>query len=107
VVGSDCMFAAQVVVRTDDGHTIFDRRSHALLNTPKSVVVHSHVWLANAVRVNKGAVIGTGAVVAQGSIVGGSVEPHCIYGGVPAKKLREDVVWSRSASYDDIPLIFR
>lgn len=51
--------------------------------------------------------IGIGAVVAQGSIVGGNVEPHCIYGGVPAKKLREDVVWSRSASYDDIPLIFR
>ncbi len=101
------MTAAQVVVRTDDGHTIFDRSTQVTLNTPRSTVVHSHVWLGNGVRVNKGAVIGTGAVLAQGSIVSSNVEPRSVCGRVTAKKLRDEVMWSRSAIYGDSQLFFR
>ncbi len=36
-----------------------------------------------------GAVIGNGAVIAAGAVVTGEVEPFAIYGGVPARKLRD------------------
>lgn len=36
-----------------------------------------------------GATIGNGAVIAAGAVVKGDVEPFAIYGGVPARKLRD------------------
>ncbi|MBI0436019.1 hypothetical protein D9598_19580 [Roseomonas sp. KE0001] len=107
IVGNDCMFAQSVVLRTDDGHGIFSRTTGEQVNGPASVAVHEHVWLGNAVRVNKGAVIHRGSVLAAGSVVSGTVEPHCVYGGVPAHKIREDVTWSRTMQFEDIPELYR
>ena len=36
-----------------------------------------------------GVKIGNGAIVAAGSVVTKDVEPYAIYGGVPAKKIKE------------------
>lgn len=107
VIGDDCMFAHACVIRTNDGHSIFDRASQQLVNKPKSIVVKAHVWLANGVRVGKGSIIDSGSVVGQGSIVSGYLESNCVYAGVPARKVREGIVWSRSAVYGGIPPRFR
>ena len=36
-----------------------------------------------------GVIVGEGSVVAAGSVVSSDVEPYTIYGGVPAKKIRD------------------
>jgi acetyltransferase-like isoleucine patch superfamily enzyme len=107
LVGDDCMFSNSIILRTTDHHGIFDRSTKARLNEPADVVVGAHVWLGNGARVNKGTRIGTGTVVGQMSIVGGTLEANCIYAGVPARKLRSDVVWSRNEGYGGIPKQFR
>jgi len=106
-VGDDCMFSNSIILRTTDHHGIFDRSTRERLNEPADVVVESHVWLGNGVRVNKGTRIGSGTVVGQSSIVGGTLEANCIYAGVPARKLRSDIVWSRTEGYRGVPKAYR
>jgi acetyltransferase-like isoleucine patch superfamily enzyme len=107
VIGNDCMFARDVVLRTDDGHGIFSRETQEQINIPSSVSVHEHVWLGSSARVNKGSVVHRGSVIGAGSVVSGAVEAHCVYAGVPARKIRDGIVWSRTNAYADIPESFR
>jgi acetyltransferase-like isoleucine patch superfamily enzyme len=107
IIKDDCMLAHGVVLRTSDGHTIWSRESRELLNPPGSIVVEPHVWLANGVRVGKNSVIGTGCVIAQNSIVNSTLDPNSLYGGLPARKIRDGIVWSRNQSFEGIPKRFR
>lgn len=102
-VGNDGMMSNAVVVRTSDGHTIFDAATKAEINASESVFIGHHVWLGNDSRVNKGTVIGSGSVLGQRSIASRTLDANCIYAGIPARKVREGIVWSRTTSYDDIP----
>lgn len=52
------------------------------------VVINSGVWIAANVTILKGVTIGEGAVIAAGAVVTSDVEPYAIYGGVPAKKIK-------------------
>lgn len=47
------------------------------------------VWIGQEVRVKGGIKIGTGAVIAAGSIVTKDVAPYTIVGGVPARVIRQ------------------
>lgn len=51
--------------------------------------IASDVWVGANVVVLKGVSIGQGAIIAAGSVLTRSVGPHEIWGGVPAKKLRD------------------
>jgi acetyltransferase-like isoleucine patch superfamily enzyme len=103
VLGKDCMVSNGVRIRTSDSHGIFDAATGEALNEPRDVFVGDHVWLGNSCRVNKGSVIGNGTVVGQTSVVSGRLDPNAIYAGVPARKLREGIVWSRTTNIADVP----
>lgn len=103
VLGNDCMVSNDVVLRTSDGHTIFDAATKTAINGSQSLFVGHHVWLGNGCRVNKGAQVGSGSVVGQKSVASGRMDTNAIYAGMPARKVRDGVVWSRTPSYDDIP----
>ena len=102
IIGRDCMFSNSVVLRTNDAHGIFDLSTQKLINPPEDVIVGEHVWLGNGVRVSKGSNVGRSSVVGQGAIVSGSVEAHSVYAGVPARKVKGGVTWSRSTDWGDI-----
>lgn len=107
VIGEDCMLSNSIMIRTDDGHGIFNRSTRELLNDFQPVVIENHVWIGNGARVNKGTRIGTGTVLGGLSVAAKTLEPNCVYAGVPARKLREDIVWSRTFNFDDIPEDYR
>ena len=50
----------------------------------KSTTIGNDVWLGRNVRVQSGSSIGDGAVVAEGSLVRGELEPYGVYAGRPA-----------------------
>jgi acetyltransferase-like isoleucine patch superfamily enzyme len=102
-VGNDCMISNSVILRTSDGHTIFDAETRQSINAPADVLIGHHVWLGNSSRVNKGTIIGSGTVVGQCAIASGEIEPNSVYAGIPAKQKKRGIVWSRTTSYDDIP----
>lgn len=102
-LGNDCMASNSIMIRTSDGHAIFDRSTGSPINDPADVMIGHHVWLGNSSRVNKGTRIGTGTVVGQCAIASGSLDAAALYAGTPARKLKEGVVWSRTHRYEDIP----
>ena len=51
------------------------------------IIIHDDVWIGYGSIILSDVEIGTGSIIAAGSIVSKDVQPYCIYGGVPAKKL--------------------
>jgi acetyltransferase-like isoleucine patch superfamily enzyme len=58
------------------------------------IAIEDRVWIGNKATVMKGVHIGTGAVIAAGSIVTRDVPAHALAGGIPAKVIRENVEWT-------------
>lgn len=59
-----------------------------VLNTRKSLIIGSDVWIGYGAKIIEGITIGHGAVIGAGSIVTKDVEPYAIYAGNPAKFIR-------------------
>ncbi len=54
----------------------------------RDIIIEDDVWIGANAMILRGARVGKGSVIAAGSVVTKDVEPYCIYGGVPAKKIR-------------------
>jgi acetyltransferase-like isoleucine patch superfamily enzyme len=50
--------------------------------------IGNDVWIGYGSVIMGGVTIGHGAIIAAGSVVVKDVEPYCIYGGVPARKIK-------------------
>lgn len=96
-IGDDCMLAGDIVFRTNDMHAILDA-SGAIINAARPIVVDDHVWIGQRCTILKGVTIGAGCVVGSGAVVTKSVPPASAIGGNPARVLRSDIAWTRSAS---------
>lgn len=57
--------------------------------TPQKTVVGKDCWIGAHSIIITGVRIGDGAIIAAGSVVTKDVEPYTIYGGVPAKKIKD------------------
>lgn len=95
VVCDDCMFANTNILRTSDNHMIFDGDTGKRVNFPEDIYIGRHVWLTEDARVLKGVKIGSGAIVGNRALVVKDVECNTIVGGIPAKKIKENVFWER------------
>jgi chloramphenicol O-acetyltransferase type B len=51
--------------------------------------IGNDVWVGYGVIIMGGVTISDGAIIAAGSVVTKNVEPYCIYGGYPAKKIKD------------------
>ena len=98
IVGDDCMFANDVVIRNSDAHPIFDLESDLQLNMPDGIVhIEPHVWIGEQVNILKSVTIGACSIVALGSTVTKDIPRFSIAKGVPAKATAKDsLYWARS-----------
>lgn len=94
-IGSKVLMGPNITIITGDhridvvGKDIIDVSDNEKLpEHDADVVIKDGVWIAVNVTILKGVTIGEGAVIAAGAVVTGDVEPYSIYGGVPAKKLK-------------------
>lgn len=91
-IGSDVMFGPGVTVLCGD-HQINEIGVRIAFAKQQSsckgeVVISDDVWVGANTTILKGVTIGTGAVIAAGSLVNKNVLPYSVYGGVPAKFIR-------------------
>ena len=55
----------------------------------KSIKIGNDVWVGSDVKILDGIKIGDGAIIAAGAVVNKNIEPYSIYGGIPAKKIKD------------------
>jgi acetyltransferase-like isoleucine patch superfamily enzyme len=99
IVGDDCMFSYDIVIRNSDAHPVVSVDSGIQLNAPKgSVVIEPHVWVGERVSILKDCVVGACSVIGFGAIVTKSIPRFASAAGVPARVISSDSskVWSRS-----------
>ena len=63
----------------------------------QKIIIEDDVWIGVGSIILSGVTIGIGSIVAAGSVVTKDIEPYSIYGGNPAKKIR-----NRFDSDDDL-----
>ncbi|MBO1073779.1 acyltransferase [Roseomonas marmotae] len=101
LVGEDCMFATEIVLRPTDMHAVFDLNTGRVINNPTEpnppIILYPHVWLGQRVTVLKGVTIGPGAIVGASALVTKDVPPSTAVGGNPARMITEDVTWTRAS----------
>lgn len=91
-LGNDVLLAPGVVIAPTN-HAIARRdvpiRLQGFMPSRGGVVIEDDVWIgANSVLID-GVHIGKGAVVAAGSVVNSPIPAYEIWGGVPARKLKD------------------
>lgn len=101
-VGKDCMFAQNVELRTDDAHPIYDVDTGNRSNYSADIEIGDHVWLANSVRVLKGAKIGSGSYVGVYSVVNRQFPNNCGIVGSPAKICAINKTWTRPSLFENL-----
>jgi acetyltransferase-like isoleucine patch superfamily enzyme len=85
IIGENVCIAAQVMIWT----LHHDYNSIDFLAVGDRVEIGDFAWLASRCIVLPGVKIGKGAVIASGAVVTKDVEPFTVVGGVPAKKIGE------------------
>jgi acetyltransferase-like isoleucine patch superfamily enzyme len=64
-------------------------RHQGFASSKGGIEIEDDVWIGSNAVILDGARIGRGAIIAAGSVVGGTVPPYEIWGGVPAVKIRD------------------
>lgn len=90
-IGNHVMIAPELVLMTANHGTSRDSLMMFQPMTPKPVVIGSDVWIGRRVTILPGADIADGCVIAAGAVVAGKTEPYAVYGGVPARKIKDRV----------------
>lgn len=95
-IGENCMFSYNIVMRTGDSHTIYDKETKEVLNFPKNIEIGNHVWLTANVKLLKGGKIPDNCIVGTNSLVTKAFEEeNCIIAGSPAKVVKTGVNWHK------------
>ncbi len=76
-IGTPVRLASQI--RDDD---------YNWLGLKEVTIIEDDVWVGYNSTIMSGVKIGIGSIIAAGSVVTKDVEPYTIYGGVPAKKIK-------------------
>ncbi len=87
-IGDDCLIASRTTF-VDVGHGIDPSSKMNLQDTvAEEIKIEEDVWIGSSCVIIKGVTIGKGSVVAAGSLVNKSIPPYQIWGGVPAKFIK-------------------
>lgn len=92
-IGENCLFSDGISLRTSDHHSIIDLDTLEQLNFPADITIGDHVWICPDVMVLKGVDIGAGSILASRALVQTSIPPKELWGGVPARMIKQRVSW--------------
>lgn len=100
-IGSDCMFANAIEIRTGDSHSIIDTTTGKRINKAQDVIIKNHVWVGAHVSILKGSLISSNSIVAtRGLVTRAFDKPGILIAGIPAKEVRGNINWDRRRLYD-------
>lgn len=91
-IGNNVLIAGNTQIIDSNGHILsMDAPEKRLRkkDVPKEIIIENNVWIGANCIILKGAFIGEGAVISAGSVVKGEVPKHAIFGGNPAKLIKQ------------------
>jgi acetyltransferase-like isoleucine patch superfamily enzyme len=100
VIGDNVLIGANVVIST--GKHYLGNDFESILETPVlelPITIGSSVWIGANVTVLPGVIIAPGCIIGANSVLLKSTGPNEIWGGVPAKLIKNVEPISRDASY--------
>ena len=87
-IGNDCLIASRTTF-VDVGH---GTDPNSAMNTQgtiaEEITIEEDVWIGSSCVIIKGVTVGKGSVIAAGSLVNKSIPAYQIWGGVPAKFIK-------------------
>jgi acetyltransferase-like isoleucine patch superfamily enzyme len=89
IIGNNCSIAPFVYV-VDSNHSYLKNMFiNEQPNVCEKIEIKDDVWIGAGCIILKGVIIGKGSVVAANSVVNCSIPEYEIWGGVPAKKIKD------------------
>lgn len=91
-IGKNCLIASNVQIMDSNGHELSFNDVENRINTrdiPEEVIIGDNVWIGANSIVLPGVHIGNGSVIAAGSVVVKDVPPMSLYGGNPARLIKD------------------
>ena len=91
IIGSFCSIGPDVKIGLDE-HPLNEKSTHPAFYkelTQKKAIINDHVWLGTNSVILCDVIIEKHSVIAAGAVVKSNVESFTIYGGVPAKKIKD------------------
>lgn len=85
-IGDGTLLGHNVVLATLDHNLAPNRRGNLI---PAPIHIGKNVWVGANATICKGVTIGDGAVIAAGAVVVTDVPENTVYGGVPAKWIKD------------------
>lgn len=86
-IGNNCSISHDFTIMDSDVHYL-DGDNHTA-----PVTIGDNVWIGTRVTVLSGVHIGDNAVIAAGALVNNDVPSGCLVGGIPARIIKENIVW--------------
>jgi maltose O-acetyltransferase len=87
-IGDDCALGMGVMILTST-HEVGDPSHRAGPMRRRPVTIENGCWLGARAMVLPGVTIGEGCVIGAGAVVTRDCAPHGLYGGVPAKRIKD------------------
>ena len=109
-IGSNCLFAKDILFLAGDAHPIFDIDSGQCINfgisdvflknnpNANQIIIENYIWIGARVTVLSKTKISSGSVVGAGSLVKNKFPNNCVIAGNPARIIRKNIVWRREMS---------
>ena len=89
-IGDNTMIAPNTIIADHDGHVAWPPSERLTKSGAEAEIVIEHdVWIGMNCIILKGVRIGSGSIIAAGSIVIEDVDPNSLYAGNPAKKVKQ------------------
>jgi len=85
-IGSYVRISPYVLIMDSDHHNVYNHSSNEFKTS--KIVIEDDVWIASKVSILKGVRIGKGAVIATNAVVTKDVPPYTMVGGIPAKVIK-------------------
>lgn len=108
LIGNDCLFSREIMMRSNDGHSIFDVMTGENLNSTENISksrkieIGNHVWVGMRATILYHTKIEDGCIIGAMSLVKNRFPNNCIIAGIPAKVRRKNVSWSDKNGAENI-----
>lgn len=98
-IGKNAQISRDILMRTSDGHSIFNIGEDLPYNKPQDIIIGDNVWLGSRVVLLKGTTLQNNTIVGACSVVNKKFnEGNVILAGHPARIIKRNISWKR-ASY--------